>query len=416
MILIFDKDSWQEIMSVLTKNKLRTFLTAFGVIWGVFMLIVMLGAGNGLSNGMSGIFENMTTNGIDLNPSKTTRAYKGMNRDRQVKIYNEDVEILKKQIPQLNHIAGGVYVQQSVVTRNSSTGAFDVMGISDEYQYIDKLRFDFGRFINWKESKDMGKVAVLGKRAYEQLFKEGGDPTGKYIKINGIFFMIIGKYTSTHGEGWGDWQNNLIIIPHTTAQRTFHFGNELFFMSISANNTVSITDLIPKIKLVLSAVHKIDPQDTQAFNVTDYSSFFKQMTNVMLGISILIWIVGSFTLIAGIIGISNIMLIVVKERTKEIGIKRAIGATPRNIISQILLESAFLTTISGYFGFLLAVGLLEIVNQGMKNANVPIFKNPGVSFGMAIGCITILIIGGILAGLIPARRAVSIKPIDAIRE
>jgi len=416
MILIFDKDSWQEIMSVLTKNKLRTFLTAFGVIWGVFMLIVMLGAGNGLSNGMNGIFENLTTNGIDLNPSKTTRAYKGMNRDRQVKIYNEDVEILKKQIPQLSHIAGGVYVQQSVVTRNSSTGAFDVMGISDEYQYIDKLRFDYGRFINWKESKDMGKVAVLGQRAYEQLFKEGGDPTGKYIKINGIFFMIIGKYTSTHGEGWGDWQNNLIIIPHTTAQRTFHFGNELFFMSISADNTVSITDLIPKIKLVLSAVHKIDPEDTQAFNVTDYSSFFKQMTNVMLGISILIWIVGSFTLIAGIIGISNIMLIVVKERTKEIGIKRAIGATPRNIISQILLESAFLTTISGYFGFLLAVGLLEIVNQGMKNANVPIFKNPGVSFGMAMGCITILIIGGILAGLIPARRAVSIKPIDAIRE
>ena len=415
-MIIFDKDSWQEIMSVLTKNKLRTFLTAFGVIWGVFMLIVMLGAGNGLSNGMTGIFENMTTNGIDLNPSKTTRAYKGMNRDRQVKIYNEDVEILKKQIPQLSHIAGGVYVSQSVVTRNAATGAFDVMGISDEYIFIDKLRFDFGRFINWRESKNLGKVAVLGQKAYEQLFKEGGDPTGKYIKINGIFFMIIGKFTSTHGEGWGDWQNNLIIIPHTTAQRTFHFGNELFFMSISADNSVSITDLIPKIKLVLSAVHKIDPEDTQAFNVTDYSSFFKQMNTVMIGISILIWIVGTFTLLAGIIGISNIMLIVVKERTKEIGIKRALGATPRNIITQILLESAFLTTISGYFGFLLAVGLLELVNMATESAKIPLFKNPGVSFGVAITCITILIIGGTLAGLIPAKRAVSIKPIDAIRE
>ena len=413
---IFDKDSWQEILSVLTKNKLRTFLTAFGVIWGVFMLIVMLGVGNGLSNGITGIFEKMTTNGIDLNPSRTTRAYKGFNRDRQVKIYNEDVEILKKQIPQLNHIAGGVYVNQSVVLRNNLTGAFGVIGFSDEYQYIEKFRFDYGRFFNWRESLEYGKVVIIGQRVYEQLFKEGGDPTGKYIKINGIQFMVIGKFTSTHDGEWANWQNNWIIIPHTTAQRTFNFGSELFFMSISADNSVSITDLIPKIKLVLSAVHKIDPEDTQAFNVTDYSSFFKQLNTVMFGISILIWIVGTFTLLAGIIGISNIMLIVVKERTKEIGIKRALGATPRNIITQILLESAFLTTISGYFGFLLAIGLLEIVNKAIATAKIPLFKNPGVSFGIAITCITILIIGGILAGLIPAKRAVSIKPIDAIRE
>ena len=413
---LFDKDSWQEIMSVLVKNKLRTFLTAFGVIWGVFMLLVMLGAGNGLSNGMYGIFENVTTNGIDLLPGKTTRAYKGFNRDRQIRLYNEDVDILRKQIPQLNYIAGGVYVPQSIVNRGEWNGTFDVMGISDEYIHIDKLKFDYGRFYNNRESKEFAKVVVIGQKAYEQLCKDGGDPTGKYLKINGIYFLIIGKFTSTHDGGWADWQNNLIIIPHTTAQKAFNFGNELFFMSISSDNTAKITDLIPKIKQVLSGIHKIDPEDTDAFNVRDYSSFFNSMSNLIMGITILIWIVGTFTLIAGIIGISNIMLIVVKERTKEIGIKRALGATPRNIISQILLESAFLTTVSGYVGFLMAVGVIEIANNASRQANIVIFKNPHVSFEIAIICISILIIGGTAAGLIPARRAVSIKPIDAIRD
>jgi putative ABC transport system permease protein len=415
-MILFDKDSWQEIMSVLTKNKLRTFLTAFGVIWGVFMLIVMLGAGNGLSNGMNRITENLTTNGLEIEPGKTTRAYKGFNRDRQVKLYNEDIDILKKQIPQITHVAGGVYVNQSIVTRNALTGSFGVTGMSDEFQYIDRFQYDFGRFLNYTETKDFAKVAVIGHHVYEQLFKEGGDPTGKYIKINGIFFMIIGQFTSTHDGGWADFQNNSIFIPHTTAQRTFQFGNQLFFMEIAADNSIGITDLIPKIRMIISSIHKVDPNDKEAYKINDYSSFFKQMSNVMLGISILIWIVGTFTLIAGIIGISNIMLIVVKERTKEIGIKRALGATPQSIISQILLESAFLTTISGYIGFLLAIGLLELANKATQNAHIPIFRDPHVSFGIAISCITILIIGGILAGLIPARRAISIKPIDAIRE
>jgi putative ABC transport system permease protein len=415
-MILFDKDSWQEIMSVLSKNKLRTFLTAFGVIWGVFMLLVMLGAGNGLSNGMNKITENLSTNSLQIEPGKTTRAYKGFNRDRQIKLYNEDITILKTQIPQITHVAGGVYVSQSVVTRNVLTGAFGVMGVSDEDQYIDKYHFDYGRYLNFMETKDFAKVAVIGRRVYEQLFKEGGNPTGKYIKINGIFFMVIGQFTSTHEGGWADWQNNSIVIPHTTAQRTFQFGNQLFFMEIAADNSVSISDLIPSIRKVLSAIHRVDPDDKEAYKITDYSSFFKQMSNVMMGISLLIWIVGSFTLIAGIIGISNIMLIVVKERTKEIGIKRALGASPFNIISQILLESAFLTTISGYIGFLLAVGLLEVANNAFEKANIPIFRNPHVSFGIAIGCISILIVGGVLAGLIPAQRAVSIKPIDAIRE
>ena len=415
-MILFDKDSWQEIMSVLLKNKVRTFLTSFGVIWGVFMLIVMLGAGNGLSNGMNKIAENLTTNSLELNPGKTTRAYKGFNRDRQIKLYNEDIDILKTQIHEITHIGGGVYVNQSIVTRNINTGAFGVEGMSDEYKYIDRYHFDYGRYLNYTETKDFAKVAVIGRRVYEQLFKEGGNPTGKYIKINGIFFMVIGQFTSTHTGGWADWQNNSIIIPHTTAQRTFQFGNQLFFMEISANNSLDITDLIPRIRNVLSAIHKVDPDDKEAFQINNYSLFFKQMSNVMLGISILIWIVGSLTLIAGIIGISNIMLIVVKERTKEIGIKRALGASPQNIISQILLESAFLTTISGYIGFLLAIGLLELVNKLLENAKAPIFNNPHVSFGIAISCITILIVGGVLAGLIPAQRAVSVKPIDAIRE
>ena len=290
------------------------------------------------------------------------------------------------------------------------------MGISDEYSYIDRFRFDYGRFFNFTETKDLAKVVVIGDMVYKQFFKESGDPTGKYIKINGIYFMIVGKFTSTHDGGWANWQNNLIIIPYTTAQRTFNFGNQLFFMSISADNSVSITDIIPRIKKVLSSIHKVDPDDTEAIHVQDFSTMFRQMSGLVTGISILIWIVGTFTLLAGIIGISNIMLIVVKERTKEIGIKRAIGATPRNIISQILLESAFLTTISGYIGFMLAIGVLELANKATTAANIVIFKNPGVSFGTAISCIAILVLGGILAGFIPARRAVSIKPIDAIRE
>jgi len=413
---MLDRDNWQEIFSVLQKNKLRTFLTAFGVIWGVFMLLVMLGAGNGMRNGITGIFANFTTNGLDVNPGKTSKPYKGMNRDRQIKFYNEDVSILRRQVPEIAHIAPGVYVHQNIVNRGTSNGSFSVMGNSDEFMFIDKLRFDYGRFFNYREVKEVGKVAVLGQRVYEQLFREGGDPTGKYIKINGLFFMVIGKFTSTHDGGWADWQNGIIFIPYTTAQRTFKFGNELHFFSVEGVPGISVSDLSPKITGVLSSIHKVDPSDTQAFFIQDYSLMFKNMMNLVTGIYILVWIVGSFTLLAGIIGISNIMLIVVKERTKEIGVKRAIGATPRNIISQILLETAFLTTVSGYVGFLLAIGVLELAGKALAGSQNMMFRNPGVDFGVAVACITILVVAGTLAGLIPARRAVSIKPIDAIRD
>lgn len=414
--MILDRDSWHEIFSVLSKNRLRTFLTAFGVIWGVFMLMVMLGAGNGIRNGVTSIFANYTTNGLDVEPGKTSKAYKGMNRDRQVKLYNEDVESLRHQVPDISHIAPGVYVHQNIVNRGIANGSFSVMGNSDEFMHIDKLRMDYGRFFNYRDVRDICKVAVLGQRVYEQLFREGGDPTGQYIKINGVHFKVIGKFRSTHDGGWADWQNGIVFIPYTTAQKTFNFGNEIHYLSIEGKPHIGVSELSPKITKVLSTIHKIAPDDTHAFRVRDYSLMFNNMMALVTGIYILVWIVGLFTLLAGVIGISNIMLIVVKERTKEIGIKRAIGATPRNIITQIVLETAFITSLSGYVGFLMAIGVLEMASKAMSGSGNTMFKNPSVDFGIALGCIAVLIGAGMLAGLIPARRAVSIKPIDAIRE
>jgi putative ABC transport system permease protein len=343
--MIFDKDNWQEIFSVLRKNKLRSFLTAFGVIWGVFMLMVMLGAGNGISNGINGIFENFTTNSMDISPGITSKPYKGLNIGRQVKFYNNDIEILRNQVPEIKHIAPGVFVYQNIVSRGLVNGSFSVLGESDEYTKIDRFRFDYGRFFNAREVKNSGKVAVIGKRVCDILFKEGGDPTGKYIKINDIYFMIIGTFTSTHDGPWADFQNGMVCIPYTTAQRAFKLGSEVHFITVVGSSGTSVSDLSPRITKVLSMNHKIDPDDQKAFFIQDYSQMFRNLSNLTTDLYILIWVVGVFTLLAGIIGISNIMLIVVKERTTEIGIKRAIGATPSNIISQIILETTFITTI-----------------------------------------------------------------------
>jgi putative ABC transport system permease protein len=267
-----------------------------------------------------------------------------------------------------------------------------------------------------RDVRDQAKVAVIGHMVYEQLFPEGGDPTNKYIEINGVYFLVIGKYKSTHDDLWANWQNSQINIPLSTVQKTFNRGRTINSIGVVGVPSISVSELKPKIMKILCSVNKIHPDDTTAIRIQDYSEMFRNMMNVVMGIYILVWIVGSFTLLAGIIGISNIMLIVVKERTKEIGIRRAIGATPRRIITQLVMETVFLTIVAGYTGFLMALVLLEAAGAALASSNNMMFKDPSIDFGVAVACITILVCAGVLAGMIPARRAVMIKPIDAIRD
>jgi len=418
---MFDLDRWQEIYHVLRKNKLRTFLTAFGVFWGIFMLVIMLGSGNGLRNGVTQNFGDMATNSIFVWAQQTSVPYKGFSRGRSFNFENRDAEALRQNIPEIKYLAPrtnvGGYNGISTVIRGLKSGEFGLFGDYPVYNLIDPVNIIQGRFINDLDIKDKRKVVVIGQRVQEILFEPKEAPMNQYIKINGVYFQVVGICKSKRTGEQASQENQRIFMPFSTIQQTFNYGNAVGFFAITAKDEIPVTAMEDKVVSQLKKQHSIAPSDENAIGHFNLKKEYDKMTGLFFGIRLLVWIVGTGTLLAGVIGVSNIMLVVVKERTKEIGIQRALGASPRVIIGQIITESIVLTTVAGYFGLVVGVGLLELIDWLLSGsgANTEMFVHPGVNFNVAVTALTILVVSGALAGFIPARRAVSVKPIDALR-
>jgi putative ABC transport system permease protein len=414
--MIFERDNWQEIFATIRKNKLRTFLTMLGVFWGIFMLVIMLGSGNGLRNGVLQEFSGTATNSFYCWTQPTTKAFKGMKPGRHFNFNLADAEALR-QIKELDIVSPmnqlGGHDQASNVIRGLKTAACEINANYPNCAKISQVKIAKGRFLNELDVKEKRKVCVIGPRVSEMLFKKDENVIGEYIRINGVYFKVIGLTFITASGGEGREQAERINVPFTTFQNAFNYGDIVGWFAIKARDGIPAEIAEEKVIAVLKERHKVAPEDKKAIGHWNMSVQYNKLSGLFLGIEILIWIVGSGTLIAGVIGISNIMLIVVKERTKEIGVKRALGAVPGQIIGQILIESVFLTAISGYFGLILGIGLLELLNSLIGAGEM--FTNPTVDLSVAIKALTVLIISGGIAGLIPANKAVSIKPVEALR-
>jgi putative ABC transport system permease protein len=419
---MFDRDKWQEIYSSLKSNKLRTFFTAFGVFWGIFMLIIMLGSGNGLRNAVYDGMGDFATNSAIMFTRQTTIPYKGFPRGRQWLFHTSDMEALLKNIPEIDQLAprlqpwggnGG-----NNVVHGLKTGAYNITGDYPAINKIDPVRLLKGRFINEIDLQNKRKVAVIGNRVRDELFKNGETIIGEYIRINGVYYQVVGVFEPKNKNiNIGGEKDKSVFIPFTTMQVSYNLGDEVHYFLVTAKRGKSASVVEEKSMKLLAERNHVAPEDEQAFGHFNLEKEFKKMNGLFLGIRILIWIVGTGTLLAGVIGVSNIMLIIIKERTREIGIQRAIGATPWRIMSQIITESVTLTAMAGSFGLVLGVFLLEMINNMLASSaeQSQVLKNPEVDIQVAVTALIVLIISGVVAGLIPARKAVSMKPVDALR-
>lgn len=415
--MIFEKDSWQEIFATMRKNKLRTTLTMLGVFWGIFMLVIMLGSGNGLRNGILRGFSGTATNSFYCWAQTTNKAYKGYKPGRTFNFNTSDAEALRR-LPELEIVhpmnqLGGHDGANNVV-RGLKTAACEIQAAFPYYSRISEVRMNTGRFINDLDIEEKRKVCVIGPRVAELLFKKGEPVIGEYIQINGVYFRVVGLTKVTASGGEGRQQAQRIHLPFTTFSNAFNYGNLVGWFAVKVKDHVSAEQAEQKVLAILKERHKIAPEDKNAIGHWNMSVEFNKLSGLFIAIESLIWVVGAGTLLAGVIGISNIMLIVVRERTKEIGVKRALGAVPAQIIGQIMLESVFLTAVSGYFGLVLGIGLLELLDS-LLGTSSEAFVNPTVDLPTALTAWLILIVSGAVAGLIPANKAVSIKPVEALR-
>jgi putative ABC transport system permease protein len=415
---MFDSDRWLEIYSSLKKNKLRTFLTAFGVFWGIFMLIIMLGSGKGLENGVIGKFGGSATNSVFIWTQRTSLPYAGLPKGRNFNMKNEDMIAIERSVNELEHISPRNqlrgYGTGNNVTHQNTSGNFTVMGDYPQIMEINPMEILQGRFLNHFDIEQERKVAVISTRVQEVLFGDK-DPINENIKINGVYFKVVGIWKSKKKGNQAERDGQTLFIPFTTFQKAFNYGNIVGWLAATAKPNSNAVLVENKIKTILKTRHKVAPEDDRAFGSFNAQKEFEKLNGLFGGIAMLIWVVGTGTLIAGIIGVSNIMLIVVKERTKEIGIRRAIGATPASIIGQIMLEAITLTSLAGYFGLIFGVALTEILSNAIGDGGDGMFVNPTIDLRIAITALLILIVAGAFAGLIPARKAIKIKPIDALR-
>lgn len=417
---MIDVDKWNEIWMALKKNKLRSFLTAFGVFWGIFMLVIMLGSGNGLHNAVYGNMGDFSTNSAFMWTQNTTIPYKGFPRGRRYNFNNGDTELMLKNIPELKALSprlNGWTSEGGINTvRNDRSGAYSIMGDYPAWQLIDPVEVTSGRFVNDIDIAEKRKVVAIGKKVVDELFKPGEDPIGEYIKINGIYFNVVGVFKSKKGGNQAEREEQNIHMPFTTLQKTYNFGDVVGWYAMSAHDDIPVEIVEQKARAIIKARHKIHPDDDRAIGGFNVEKEFRKMNGLFTGINTLIWIVGIGTLMAGVIGVSNIMLVIVKERTKEIGIQRALGAKPLKVVSQIINESVFLTSLAGFIGLSAGVWLVEGINRAMAGGGGDMFRDPEVDIRVATIALIVLIVSGALAGLLPASRAVSIKPIEAIRQ
>ena len=417
---LFDKDTWQEIFGSIQKNKIRTIITMIGVLWGIFIYIALSGSSKGLDNGFERQFQSIASNSIFVWAQSTSLPYAGYKSERNITLKIQDAEVLKKQVKNIKFIAprivAGVFGSAGgSIVRGTKTGTYSVYGEYPEYIKIATSKiYDGGRFINQSDIEDDRKVCVIGERTQLELFEEDEDPIGKFISINKINFRVVGVHKFVQGGGFGD--DGDIYIPFTTFKKIFNTGDNVGFFMIAADEDADGVKVEKDIKATLKQIHKIDPNDERAIGGFNLGEIFRKTMNFANGLTFLSLVVGIATILAGIIGIGNILLISVKERTKEIGIRRALGATPAEVRSQIILESVFLTILAGVIGIILGALVLYGINAAtMDQTDFP-YTNPTVPIPYVLGALGLMVLLGTLIGIIPAQRAVSIKPIDALRE
>ena len=420
---MFDRDKWTEILEALTANTFRTILTAFGVFWGIFILVILLAAGNGLENGVKQGFSGMATNTMFMWTQATSKPYKGLPKTREFEFRNSDVPALKEKFPDLLYVSPrnqlGGHDQGNNVVRGTKTAAFNVYGDYPEFVKQESMNIIKGRFVNYQDIKARRKVAVIGQGVIDGLYEKTEEVIGSYIKVNGVNFMVVGVYKkkSNNNNGNAEEDQKSVFTPFTAFQQAFNYGDRVGWMAITAKDDASITELKPKILEFMKSRHTISPDDERAIGNFDLYAEFSKILGLFSILRFIAYFVGTLVLLSGVIGISNIMLIVVKERTKEIGIRRALGATPAAIRSQILLEAIFLTIVAGMLGIATATGILMIVNKVLDSmpSEGSMFANPSVDLPVVFFALLILIGSGLLAGFIPAQTAIKVKPVDALR-
>jgi len=412
---MFDLDKFQEIWQTITRNKMRSFLTAFGVFWGMFMFIGMLGIGQGFENGMKRAVSNVATNSMFVFARTTTVEYKGFNAGRYWDMSQDDIDILEREIPEIKTITGMTMFGSHRASFNENNCEVSVQGIDYLYYQIDNQDITSGRGISFLDVAEKRKVCVLGNGAADQLFPQGEDPVGKMIKVGPVYFTIIGIVKPRGNINFGGDSRITAFIPTSTAQQLRGGGKVVDIIAIAVPDNVKIKKIEDKVRDILRAKHLISPLDNNAVMIFNIQEMFLMFNYLFIGIAALIWIVGMGTLFAGVVGISNIMLVTVRERTNEIGIKRALGAKPKVITRQIMMESLTLTFIAGFMGMFFGILVLVLTEQITKTSD-SMFTNPTISFTMAVVGTVIIILSGLIAGIIPAKNAMRIKAIDALRD
>jgi putative ABC transport system permease protein len=416
---MFDLDRFHEIWVTITRNKVRSFLTGFGVFWGIFMLMIMLGAGTGLQRGMLDQLEGLATNSCFMGASTTSQPYHGFQKGRTWNVRNQDVDILLHTVKELDCLSPMLFGGRSVnnIVYNENYGTFSIKGVLANYNEIERQTIAYGRFINEMDNQEERKVCVLGEQVYEELFPTKENPIGLYVRIWGIYFQVVGVTSGVSNISLNGRSAESVFLPFKTLQKVINQGDIVHFLAATAKPNVPVSVMEEKMKETLKANNHIAPTDEQAIWSMNLENQFNMFKYLFIGIATVIWIVGSGTLIAGIVGVSNIMVVTVKERTKEIGIRRALGAKPRTIIAQIMWESFVLTAIAGILGLCLGVLCLYLADTyWLQHAENMFISNPIVSFTTAVLSTVILLVFGLIAGLIPAARAMQIKAIDAIQE
>ena len=406
-----DIDTFREIGDSLFRNKRRTLLTGFGIFWGLFMLLFLVGGGNGLKQMLSMNFEGFATNTIVIISSNTSKPWKGMKEGRYWQLDRKDVERLRTLMPELDVVAPQVSNWGQTATYKGNSSSVSIKGISGDYHKVEAPVLKYGRTISDADVEQERKVCVIGKRVYNDLFPEGDDPCGRYIQVGSVFLRIIGVDYSSGNISINGSASESVMMPFSVAAQLYKRGNNVDIICMTGKKGVKMSTLEGRIRSILSREHLFDPTDDQAVMVLNTEQIFSIVDNLFRGVNFLIWLVGIGTLLAGAVGVSNIMMVTVRERTVEIGIRRAIGAVPRDILSQIIWESVALTLAAGSTGIVFSVLILNVVEALTKHQAA--FQ---ISFWTAILAALLLSVLGVLAGLAPALRAMKIKPVDAMRE
>jgi putative ABC transport system permease protein len=412
---MIDLDKWQEICSTLMRHKLRTLLTAFGVFWGIFMLVALLGAGKGLENGVKRMFDRQE-NIVFFWASKTTMPYAGLSVGREIRMNDSDIAAILNTVDEVQAIAPLNFMGSVLTKRGVKNENLELMGVHPEMLQMQPFDVPAGRYINEIDIGERRKVVVIGERAREVLFGNDENPVGQYIQIYNVFFQVVGVL-KLRRPNQGGRDRESIYIPNTTLRYLYNMGDRLHQLTILPRPGIPGSHVEQRVDELLRKRHSVHPEDPRAFPSFSMQEEYAKVQGLHSGIKIFSWLVAIGTILAGAIGVGNVMLIVVKERTREIGIRKALGARPSSIIAMIVQESLVITAVSGYMGLVVGVILLETINRILSGmGDNRFFANPEISFGTAFIAILVLVLAGLLAALLPATRAAGIDPIVALQE